>query len=407
MKLNEEVEITVEEFKNILENENGIFEIETPNGWVLVNVFYDRGFRDSCKIVSEKGLELTCSKDHLLFSEDDWIETEKLNIGSIVRTKNFIDKVESIEEVGKQHVYDIWINSPEHAYYSNDFISHNCGKTEFVREIASRCGFEKVFQVNGREDMGTGDFLGEQSVEVDKTTSQSKIVFRKGPLYLSFIQGTQLDENGNQVLDKDGNPIVTGKPGLFFLDEFAALMPSVFLSVFNRVMEIPPNPGLSRSLEISIEGGKIVKSHPGFAMILSGNTLGKGTESDSMMGYTAQNNIMDDSTLNRITAIYDFKYNEEAERAIVIDSFQDEALSDSFLEFVRLNRNMFEEGKVSTLISTRTIVNLMEVYTRLIEIYEEEKALQTAFKRSIINGLRESEVSGWKESFRRFFNIEL
>ena len=277
---------------------------------------------------------------------------------------------------------------------------HGVGKTEFVKEIAEQCGFSKVFHVNGREDMCTGDFLGEQTVEIDLKTLQNRITFRKGPLYNAFIEGTQLDENGNQILDENGNPIVTGKPGLFFLDEFAALLPGVFLSVFNRVMEIPRNAGASRSLEISMDGGRIVKSHPGFAMILSGKTVGKCTESESTMGYTAQNNIMDDSTLNRITAIYQFDFNCSAEMEIIANAFQDERLAENFLDFVSTSRSLFKQSKITTLISTRTISNVMDIYTRLTRIYTHKMALEAALKRSLFTGLREHEYQAWKELCR-------
>lgn len=312
----------------------------------------------------------------------------------------FIEEVECILQCGKDwsknRSVNLMLTGP-----------HGVGKTEFVNEIATRCGFSKVFHVNGREDMCSGDFLGEQTVEIDLKTLQNRITFRKGPLYKAFIEGTQVDENGNQILDKNGNPIVTGKPGIFFLDEFAVLLPGVFLSVFNRVMEIPRNAGESRSLEISMDGGRVIKSHPGFAMILSGNTVGKGTESESTMGYTAQNNIMDDSTLNRITAIYEFYFNLPAEEEIIAIAFQDEKLVKKFFNFVNSSRELFFKNKISTLISTRTIVNVMDVYERLLPLYNHQEALKIALKRSLFAGLREHEIQAWKELSRSEIGINI
>lgn len=284
---------------------------------------------------------------------------------------------------------------------------HGTGKTEFTSEVASRCGFSQVFHVNGREDMCSGDFLGENTVQIDLKTLQNRIVFRKGPLYRAFVEGTQLDAEGNQVLDANGEPIVIGKPGLFFLDEFAAVLPGVFLSIFNRAMEIPRKPGIGRSIEISMDGGRVVKSHPGFAMVFSGNTVGKGTESESSMGYTAQNNIMDDSTLNRITALYQFDFNKDAEMEIVASAFQDERATMDFLTFVETSRELFYNSRISTLLSTRSIVNIMDVYTRLLAIYPHQAALKTALERSLFTGLRDFEKQAWKELARAKIQVEM
>ncbi len=283
---------------------------------------------------------------------------------------------------------------------------HGAGKTEFVDEIAERCGFARVYHVNGREDMGSGDFLGEQSIRIDQKTLRNRMVFRRGPLFKAFIEGTALDADGDQILDDDGAPVVTGAPGLFFLDEFAALPPGVFLSVFNRVMEIPRNPGRSRVMEISADGGRTVKSHPGFAMILAGNTVGKGVERESMTGYTAQNNIMDDSTLSRITAVYDFSFSPDAEQEIIASALQDERLMERFQRFVSDARSLYDQGKISTLITTRSVVNVMDLYERFYPLHER-KALHVALKRALLAGIREYEAQAWKEMCRSYFAFEI
>lgn len=293
--------------------------------------------------------------------------------------------------------------------------SKGTGKSEFVREIAKKAGFAEVFQVNGREDMDSSDFFGDKTVSVDKETKQNYITFNKGMLYKAFIEGTELDENGDQILynekgervfDSSGNPKVVGKPGLFFLDEFATILPSVFLAVFNRAMEIPRNGGESRMIEISTDGGKVVKSHPGFAMFLAGNTVGKGTESESQMGYTAQNNLMDDSTLDRISATYNFGYNLKAERQIILNKLKDEMKADKFIEFCKAIRKMWNEGKVETLLSTRAIVQVCD-QSNLFEAFDPAKNIPLAIYRSLFCGLRDREKAGWNETIRYIFGVDV
>ena len=113
MKINEELELTVDEFKKLLETEGGVYEIESPNGWVEVNEFYDRGERESVEVFTETG-SLKCSNDHLLFNkEGDWVKAGELSIGDELRKKDSIESIDAIKNLGKVHVYDLWVNSVE------------------------------------------------------------------------------------------------------------------------------------------------------------------------------------------------------------------------------------------------------------------------------------------------------
>lgn len=289
-----------------------------------------------------------------------------------------------------------------------------CGKSEFVREICKKNNFGKVFQVNGRDDMDSSDFFGEKTVVVDPISKQNFIQFKKGPLYQAFIEGTEVDENGDQILynkegkrvyDESGNPKVIGKPGVFFLDEFAALIPSVFLSVFNRAMEIPRQIGASRCIEISADGGKVVKSHPSFVMFLAGNTVGKGTESDSQMGYTAQNNQMDDSTLDRITSIYEFGYNLDAEKNIAISKLNDDKLVYNLCRFRSEIRKQWVNGNVETLLSTRALVQICDLAVTFRNLRKD--FLPLSIYRSVFSGLRERECQAWNETIRLVFGVDV
>ena len=162
MKINEELELTVDEFKKLLETEGGVYEIESPNGWVEVNEFYDRGERESVEVFTETG-SLKCSNDHLLFNkEGDWVKAGELSIGDELRKKDSIESIDAIKNLGKVHVYDLWVNSVEHAYFSNDFISHNCGKTELAKTLAKELGigFTKLDMSEYQEEYSVSKLIG-------------------------------------------------------------------------------------------------------------------------------------------------------------------------------------------------------------------------------------------------------
>lgn len=348
----------------------------------------------------------------VIFEKDGEYEISRFNknrkpvqqVGHTYEMPDFADEVDCLLSQamrGKSH--NILLTGPA-----------GCGKSEFVREIAKRNGFGKVFQVNGRDDMDSSDFFGEKTVVVDPVSKQNYIEFKKGPLYQAFIEGTEVDENGDQILyddngnrvyDESGNPKVVGKPAVFFLDEFAALIPSVFLSVFNRAMEIPRKNGASRVIEISADGGKIVKSHPHLVMFLAGNTVGKGTESDSQMGYTAQNNQMDDSTLDRITAFYKFGYNMDAEKNIASTKLNDDKLVSDLCRFRSEIRKQWVNGNVETLLSTRALVQICDLATSFRAMKKD--FLPLAIYRSVFSGLRERECPAWNETIRMVFGVDV
>jgi len=288
------------------------------------------------------------------------------------------------------------------------------GKTEFVHYIAKNNGFSRVFQVNGRNDMCSTDFFGQKTAKIDSKTEQNYIAFEKGPLYQAFIEGTELDADGNQILynedgtvchNGNGNPKVVGAPALFFLDEFAVIDSEVFLSVFNQSMLIPNAPMASRMMTITDDAGRIVKSHPCFAMFFAGNTVGSGTENESQMGYTAQNKQLDFSSRNRFTAFYKFGYNKKAEKLIALNKLNDDKDADMLIRFVNEIRKQWKEGHVETLITTRNVVqicNLARSFRRTKKDY-----LTKAIYRSVFCELNDRESHAWNETIRMIFGCDL
>lgn len=281
------------------------------------------------------------------------------------------------------------------------------GKTEFVYEAASQAGFAKVFQINGHIDLTARDFYGKSTVVVDEKSGQNYVTFEKGVLYRAFIEGTEVDANGNQVLyDANGNvttgnegqPKVVGKPGLFFLDEFAACDEKVLLGVMNRAMEIKRDPKDCRSIEVAEDGGRIVKAHPGFAIVLSGNTVGTGNNGINQMGFTAQGNKMDESTLSRITEFFKFGYNKFAERAIAERYLGDDEDVDKLMALRDKLRNLAKQGTCQRVFSTRHLVQICDCANNLKATCKDY--MKQALRHSVFEGLDEDDKQSWNEAIR-------
>ena len=286
------------------------------------------------------------------------------------------------------------------------------GKTEFVNEIAREMGF-KVFHVTGVEEKGEDAFYGHMVCKIDKTIGQNYTPFEKGPLYRAFIEGTELDANGDQILydeqgnvttDPSGMPRVVGRPAIFFLDEFAALRPEVFLGVFNRALEIPRNG--SRSIEITAENGKTIKSHPSMVMFFAGNTSGVGNSGKYQFGYTAQSNRMDASTLNRMVARFEFGYNLKAEDAIARGALNNDLEADRLMAMAKSLRELYLNEKVETLFSTRNIVSITDA-AQAYRAMGGGRWMVDAIRDSVFNGLPEGDKTAWNEVIRALWNVDL
>lgn len=288
------------------------------------------------------------------------------------------------------------------------------GKTEFVYEMAKEMGFAKVFQVNGSEGLTAFDFFGTMAVDVDPITKQNYTRFDKGALYNAFIQGTEVDKDGNQILynadgtvntDGKGQPKVIGKPAIFFLDEFAAMLPEVFLGVFNRAMEIPRENGASRSIEITGDNGRVVKSHPGMVMFFSGNTVGTGNNGKYQMSYTAQSNKMDESTLNRLTGSYKFGYNRNAEKNIALGLLNDDLEVAKLLNLRDKMREMFKNERVERVFSTRTLVQICNT-AKAYRASNIDNWMTKAIKNSVFEMLSDIDKPAWNETIRTIWFVD-
>jgi len=273
------------------------------------------------------------------------------------------------------------------------------GKTESTFIECKEAGFDHVYRITGKPGMKPSVFLGEKRIVIDEATKQNKIVYMRGIFEQAMTHGLKKDKDGNVELDVEGNVIVISAPGTLFIDEYASIPESTNIAL-NQIMEIPKRPGQSRTLNLDDDGGRLVKGHPGFCIILAGNTRGKGLQSSWEQGYTAQDIRQDDSTLDRITATFIYGYNLIAEEMIVKKKLVDMSLVKKFLDFRDKARKSYKESQggegVGTLLSTRNIVQICDTAV----LYREcglTKYLPLAIHRVLLSGIDEGEVNVWCE----------
>lgn len=121
----------ISEIKDLL-NKYDVY-IDTPSGYQPVINFVDKPNKQLFKVTLEDGLELTCSDDHLLYSDNKWILAKEIfenkNVDYKLSTRFGEKRVITITDEGIGDCVDITVECLENHYYSADITSHNCGKT--------------------------------------------------------------------------------------------------------------------------------------------------------------------------------------------------------------------------------------------------------------------------------------
>ncbi len=145
MQVDDVCDITIEDFFSLVESEGGVYEVETPQGWIEIGDL-KREDKECYLLRTDSGVSLGAGHDHLVETQNGWEKVEKINIQqSLVKTRDGEDQVVAREYIGIHKTFDFEVLSNEHKYYANGVVSHNCGKTLTCKWLRSLC-LEKGFE---------------------------------------------------------------------------------------------------------------------------------------------------------------------------------------------------------------------------------------------------------------------
>ena len=129
MQIWQEKEIPIGEIENLLK-EGYEIEVDSPDGWVGVNYFINKGFyQEYILSLDNNNSYVRCNADHLFETSTGWISADELSkIGAVnILTKNGYVKgtVKKTDDIIP--IVDINVNHPNHRYYTENISSHNTG----------------------------------------------------------------------------------------------------------------------------------------------------------------------------------------------------------------------------------------------------------------------------------------
>lgn len=267
-----------------------------------------------------------------------------------------------------------------------------CGKSVAVDWISHKLG-RKSFYINCCGQMKKSDFFGQNTVVIDKSVNppQNKVVFVKGVVEQAATMG--LNEKGE----------VVGPAGILFIDE-AASIPSEIAISLNHVLETNKN---VREFCIPEDGGRVVKSHPDFRIILAANTNLTGANTASSQLYTAQKRALDASVCQRISYIFRFGYDRKAEETIISRNIKDKKIKDYFLTFKQNVRDNLKSGKLITPFSTKKIIDICDMYRTFVADGSPVMAMAKAVYYTTYESLMTEERITYDELFKPLFNVKV
>ena len=106
-------------------------DVYSPDGWVMVKSFVDKGFWTEYVVETENGKKLRCSANHFLKTEDNkWTSVQFLyesNEKKRIQTTNGLSLATVTKSTSTIPIVDIEVDHEEHCYYTNEIESHNTG----------------------------------------------------------------------------------------------------------------------------------------------------------------------------------------------------------------------------------------------------------------------------------------
>lgn len=124
-----ESEVSISEIKNLLNN-NYKVQVESPDGYVGVNYFIDKGMWEEYVLETEDGKSISCNQDHLFETTVGWASAHQIfksecEVNILTKFGYVKGKVKKTGDIIP--IVDINVEHKNHRYYTDGISSHNTG----------------------------------------------------------------------------------------------------------------------------------------------------------------------------------------------------------------------------------------------------------------------------------------
>lgn len=138
----QEKNISISEIETLL-NEGYEVEVDSPDGFVSVSMFVDKGEWDEYQLTLRDGRVVRVNENHLFETADGWVYAKDMYRGKfpsylVLTDTGWVDG--RVTKTGnKIPIVDIQVEHENHRYYTNGISSHNTGvgKSLFMCHVAA------------------------------------------------------------------------------------------------------------------------------------------------------------------------------------------------------------------------------------------------------------------------------
>lgn len=226
------------------------WEVLTDTGWRDISSTNKTIEYEVFEVKTSTGRTLKCADDHILFTSDLEEIFAKDSLGKDVATESGVERVVSVVSLGySEEMYDLSVDSDDHRYYTNGFLSHNttCVAAFFVWYI--------TFNSNK-----TCAILANKAATAREILSRVQKAFEYLPKWLQhgvveWNKGSFELENGSRILAASTSSsairgfsinCVTGDTIVTLLDndvEYSTTIEKAFLNEDKRKLQILTSKG--------------------------------------------------------------------------------------------------------------------------------------------------------------------
>ena len=200
------------------------------------------------------------------------------------------------------------------------------GKSSFIEQVCARTN-RPLMRVQHTINTEESHIVGQWTVRDGQT------IFELGPLAVAMKEGH-----------------------VYMADEYDFAMPSV-LSVYQSVLE-----GKSLVIKEADYANRVIKPHPNFRFVATGNTNGSGDETGLYQGTNMQNSANYDRF--GITCKVHYMAKTIETRIVVNQSGIDKEDAARLVDLANAVREAYDAGKLSSTISPRALINAAKVGMR-------------------------------------------
>ena len=138
----QEKNISISEIETLL-NEGYEVEVDSPDGFVQVSMFVDKGEWDEYRLTLSDGRVVRVNENHLFETTEGWVYAKDMHKGKlpsylILTDSGWVDG--KVTKTGNRiPIVDIQVEHENHRYYTNGVSSHNTGvgKSLFMCHVAA------------------------------------------------------------------------------------------------------------------------------------------------------------------------------------------------------------------------------------------------------------------------------